>query len=997
MANAEIAMESAKRALKLLVFPSHNLQVKEVLQSFGTFFKKEKKELRIQVFCNSEDLQQGIGSNKNLNFLIKEGLINFQPLEEGADLRELLDETCKASDEDVIICSDFHLQSINAMYAEWLKNKAPHEGIAVLSHHSEDKKKAISFKNKLAHAGLQIFGIQSDFDLYNSFLLGKASALTTLLSDTKQKAKDFSALMSLCSALLKLKAGITETRQLSLNEALNAEHSLLKGKLKGLTQGISMRWWWFFSLPLAQIKRDGLKDAGDYKHPIYRFAFLLLSLFLMILMPAMSFGFGILWDEPDHINYANDVLNYFKSFGADRSVFDETKRIYFAMKVYGISFDTFSAFVYQTISPLGVYETRHFLNALVGGVGMIYAGLLARYLGGWRAGVIALFVIFISPYFLGHSMNNHKDIPFATGFIMAIYYMIVWLNHLPKPRFRDFTWLIIGIGLVCSVRIGGIIVVAFTGLFTGVYWLYLIRNKGFSAAMSKVIPFAFYMLLIGTLGFILGILPWPYGLENPLKHPFEALTVFTNFQLLTIYELFEGQRTYMNEVPWYYIPKFISITSPLVVLLALPVSVIAWFKKQEGSSRPLIWAVLFSIVFPVAYAVYKDSTLYNGWRHFLFIYPALVAVSALGWEFLFRNFKQKGLRIGLSFVFLVLSAKTIYWIVDNHPNEYTYYNEFVGGYDGAFGYYESDPYGNAMRQGIDWLYQNELKGFEGEVRIGVNMTPPTASYYAKKYNENTNVSWLDDDERYRKDWDYAILAPREFSHSQLTNGAYPPKGTIHVIKVENSPLLAIVKAENDFMTDGYLASDKGDYRTAATHFAKAVDYDPMNEEARRMLGMSYLNTMNMEQAGEQLLKAIEINPESFMAHSLLGIYYLRMNRTNEAIASLKKSIEYKVNFGNSYLQLGQIYYNTGNFAEAEKYFDKSLDHLNPTPQILNQMAANLIQLGKNDKAIQYLSAALNLDPNYAEAYRALALAYEKLGNKGQAQAFMQKFRELGGQ
>jgi len=64
--------------------------------------------------------------------------------------------------------------------------------------------------------------------------------------------------------------------------------------------------------------------------------------------------------------------------------------------------------------------------------------------------------------------------------------------------------------------------------------------------------------------------------------------------------------------------------------------------------------------------------------------------------------------------------------------------------------------------------------------------------------------------------------------------------------------------------------------------------------------------------------------------------------------------------------------------------------------MLNFMAGNLLQLSKFDKAIQYLTAALNMDQNFKEAYRGIAIAYQKKGQKDQAEAYMKKYRELGG-
>lgn len=42
----------------------------------------------------------------------------------------------------------------------------------------------------------------------------------------------------------------------------------------------------------------------------------------------------------------------------------------------------------------------------------------------------------------------------------------------------------------------------------------------------------------------------------------------------------------------------------------------------------------------------------------------------------------------------------------NHPNDYVYFNELVGGLHGAYGDYETDYYYNALKKGDGWFKKN---------------------------------------------------------------------------------------------------------------------------------------------------------------------------------------------------------------------------------------------------------------------------------------------------
>jgi tetratricopeptide (TPR) repeat protein len=962
-------LSTDSQKLVVLLYPGQSETETDLFQNLSSFLKKPKERFDVHVFA-----AEGAGVFADLD-------VNVHTLDPKASVASNLSKVRRDGVGHVILSHD-QSDLLSALYQWWTRKSGELEFDEVyrIAHQNDKEKKSSSLRNRLRAYAFNLFTPSQDADVENRLILLEGARWASLEQSLENPEKDLSKYeLRLLSAAHLLNRASREEK-LEFPKLRKASSGFLASLLSAFLLAVIIRWQWFVTYPLANYKKT---EGGVWsrRSPIWRFAFLMLGFFVLLFMPVISFSFGILWDEPDHINYADDVLRYFSTFGENKAVVEDEKRIYYAMKVYGISFDTFSALFYHLFSPFGIYETRHLLNALTGGLGMLFAGLLGRQLGGWRAGFLAFLIIFLSPYWFGHSMGNHKDIPFATGYIIGVYYLILFLKQLPRPRASTITFLILGIGLVISVRIGGLLVTAYTGLFMGLYWLWYVYKNKFNAGLKLIPRFVWLILLVGIGGFVVGILPWPYALENPLKNPFVALQVFTNFELLTIYEVYDGARIYMNTVPWHYIPKLILITSPLLAVLGWVFSLSLWYKNDGRYKLWLTGAIVFTIVFPVAYAVFKDSTLYNGWRHFLFIYPALAALAGMGWDKMFSNAK-KVMNYGVLGLFVLMLGLVVQWQVRYHPHHYCYFNEMVGGYSGAYGKWELDSYGNSMRAGIERLIELEDLG-DDTVRVGMNMTPLLAQYFANQTSEKIRMSWIRDYERFEKPLDYMILAPRSFSPTELTNGSFPPEGTIETIDIQGKPLLALVKLENDFMHQGYQRSKKGDYKGAIPFFQKAVDYDPDWAESRRMLGTCLLNAGAVDEGGEQLLKCVEINPDSYMGWAALGMYYARKNNFEQAVESLVKAIGTKINNSGAYLQLAGLYETTNNYYLA-------------TPEILTRMGQYLVENNQDERAVKMLNIAKNRNPEYAEVYQHLAMAYAKLGQADQMNKANRRYKKLTG-
>ena len=751
------------------------------------------------------------------------------------------------------------------------------------------------------------------------------------------------------------------------------------------------------SQPIKEINNDKalLTSLKHGNHGAYNLLYHGLLLFAFILFPLLSFDYGITWDEPVLSEYAEDILKFYASDGENREVFDMTKHARNATVHYSASFDVIAALLHKYISPFGIYETRHLLNALMGVLAILFSARIGRELGSWRMGALVAIFMLLSPRYFGHSMNNPKDIPFLLGYAAGLYYMIRFFKQLPNPTPTTLLWLTFSMAFMISVKIGGLIIVGLFGLFCGVYWLGEGITHSWKKATSHLPKYLAYLVGIIIVSYLLGIWFWPWGYEKPFENPLLSLTEFTNFRFLITYELFEGERINMDSPPWYYTFKWIGITAPLFVLIGFVFSLLVFAKKSLGK-RAFQLMLIFAFLFPIVYTIVQNSTLYSGWRHLMFVYVPLVVLAASGWEWLI-NLEKKWIPTLATVLILLLATKPLYWIVKNHPNQYVYFNELTGGINGAYKEYETEYWCNSMKQAVEWLIENEEFG-EEKIRIAANFEITTAQYFANKYPEKIQMLWTRENEKYKEKWDYAFFGTRGMP-KQLIEASFPPKGTIHMIKADTVPLLAIVKSENDYIAQAFKLRGENKRNEALELAEKAVAFEPNNVEAQRIKGMLLIDLNKNDEAIRTLSKVIALNPDDFVAYTLAGIAYNRKKQYEDAIRLFNKSIELKVNNTSGYLNRGRAYMALKNLNLALENFQEAAKYDNGrNPRIYVEASIALLQQGlanpnikrnRFELAIRNMKLALQMNPNQKDVIQNLVYAYRELGDESNAQKYQQ--------
>ncbi|MBA3649141.1 MAG: glycosyltransferase [Chitinophagales bacterium] len=703
--------------------------------------------------------------------------------------------------------------------------------------------------------------------------------------------------------------------------------------LSVMAVSIRLKLEYFVLTPIRIItNKDSAASLPDLekRDSIFRLLFFATSLLLFLMMTSLSFNYGITGDDLDQKVYGETVLNFYTSFGKDASCLNLKVGNKENLYIYGGLFNVISAAANRYVGGLDEYDMRHLINSMAGFLAILFAGLLAKAIGNWMTGFLAIIFLATWPQFFGQSMNNSKDIPFALGYVFTIYYLIKSVKELPRPSLRTWIMVAIGIAFTINIRIGGLLLVGMMYTFViGAYILSPEKRKAIQNTKSGG-PLLIRLLIVTVAGYFGGLIFWPYGLLHPLSNPFIALKEMSNFSV-GIQVLFGGKLLSSKEIPWYYIPQWLWITTPVIVLFAAIAYSVIWYPARKKFSLMLSLLILFAALFPWAYTVYQKSPLYDGMRQMLFIVPILAVMAALTWQFILTIPKQKFILYIITTVIIIGAVLPIRFSLANHPNEYVYFNELIGGIKGAYGKYDTDYYMNSIRKTSDWLKQTSAyntSSKEKKILIGTNALDPV-NWYFRNDSSKVKIVYVKWDApgnpktRSARDWDYGIFFSRNIDPSMLTKGTWPSQKAIYKNEADGIPLSAIIERKDKSDMIGYNAMQKDSNQLAEKYFEQALKDNPQNEEVALWMAQVKLSLHKYEDAIKYAQQYIELFPGSDEGYMLLGVANAYTNNFNNAVNNLNKAIQLNAMNYQAYTILGQLYQQSGDAQTAQQYFSQA--------------------------------------------------------------------------
>jgi dolichyl-phosphate-mannose-protein mannosyltransferase len=436
------------------------------------------------------------------------------------------------------------------------------------------------------------------------------------------------------------------------------------------------------------------------RHDRYDLAVWVLLALLVLLVFLTYDAYAISNDEQAQQHYGELIVAFYRSGFADQSLFH-----YENLYLYGGLFDVLAVLAQHLLPFLDPYVVRHLLSALIGIAGIGAAAASARLVAGARAGAIAGFALAVCGPWYGSMFNHTKDIPFAAAMMGATYFLLRAARDLPAPRPRHVIGFGVLLGAALGIRVLGLLMVGYAGLSILMHMAQVReatmrgQSRFFAESVIALSP-AF------VIGYAIMVAAWPWSALAPLN-PLRGLLDFGafNYQVKT---LLAGQVYDMGDVPRWYVPAYLVIKLP-IMMLAGAVSALAfvlWRERGDNWRRRLETAlVVFIAAFPVVCEVIDRGPAYTGLRHFLFVVPPFAVLAGIGFDWLLVKLSARGraYRLGAAAAIAAALAWNAGVLVMLHPYQYLYYNPLVGGLEGAARNYDTDYWVNIMPEAVDAL------------------------------------------------------------------------------------------------------------------------------------------------------------------------------------------------------------------------------------------------------------------------------------------------------
>jgi hypothetical protein len=371
---------------------------------------------------------------------------------------------------------------------------------------------------------------------------------------------------------------------------------------------------------------------------------LIFSILLVGLMSHLT-SFAILksgkvgWDPP------LDTAGYFaiRNLPPGQTLEKASELIFYQQEFYGILMQQLGNLFQCNYSQecidrnsLETYFAQGSINLLLSfGTGMILGLLLWRMLNSKLAGAVAFSTYSTIPIIVGMGALNFKDIPLTFGltFVTVGTIGLSFRNFIFQRQriniFFGFIFVIIGAIFSIGVRPGSWPLVIFVALGGFTIVQFVAPSSSIRQSLLRVI------LIISAFAIAIAFVG--------VTHPVAKIDIFgwlmSSFRVASKFPtggvaLTNGSNLPVGDLPWWYVPIWLFAQLPLAMVIIFILSIVLILlggAKRKLSLEQKIILLSFSVqgfIFP-AIAIAANVTLYNGIRHFLFIFPFIAVIIAV--------------------------------------------------------------------------------------------------------------------------------------------------------------------------------------------------------------------------------------------------------------------------------------------------------------------------------------------------------------------------------
>ncbi len=255
------------------------------------------------------------------------------------------------------------------------------------------------------------------------------------------------------------------------------------------------------------------------------------------------------------------------------------------------------------------------------------------------------------------------------------------------------------------------------------------------------------------------------------------------------------------------------------------------------------------------------------------------------------------------------------------------------------------------------------------------------------------------------------------------------------LKQFNKVIQALPGFEKPYYGRGLIYEKQKKYDAAIADFKKVTELNPNDYKSFYYLGKIEVRQKQYKEAEKDLTKAKTINPDFAPIYYELGNIYYNQNLYQQAIPHLRKATELQPENANFHLKLGDSYYRSQVFYSAYNELKKTIE-LRPNDAIayfmlgitvyqqavLEELISSFLDMLSNDtnrkadenvefnkksaaldpvkqrkvyeQMVDAFSHAIQAKPRFMEATFNLALTYDEMGDKEQAEKYYKKALQI---
>lgn len=418
--------------------------------------------------------------------------------------------------------------------------------------------------------------------------------------------------------------------------------------------------------------------------------------------------YGVSWDEEINRKFGERTLAYALSTlgvadGKGRASAEPGRH---AVAEYGPFFELVLAGAERAFRPedsRAVYLLRHRVTFLAFWCGVAAFFLLLRraFDDGWLA-LLGACTLALTPRLFADAFYNSKDAVLLSLFVVSAWTLVRLLDVRTVGAALAHA---LACAATIDVRLVGLLLAAVTLLFLGLE-VVAARRRPARARRAALLAGVYAASLAAFV-----VLLWPQLWDAPAARLLGALLRLGEAgQLSHPFALYWGSFVPVSELPWHYLPTWIALTTPpftaalLLVGLGRAVRALAGTHPLDPAVRPLVLFLLLAFV-PLGLAVAFRPTLYDGWRHFYFVYPSLVALAMFGVRDLRPHPRARRLALGVALAGL---AHGLLVVVAYHPHQQVYFNALAP--PDVERHFELDYWGLSYRDGLTEVLRREPAG-----------------------------------------------------------------------------------------------------------------------------------------------------------------------------------------------------------------------------------------------------------------------------------------------